>query len=334
MPENILQPSEDLMKLYVQTGSNRMSESVAATENFAIALAEPLRQAVMLGDVVTDIYQKVALAPTAMPEFELDPIAPGTEHQYAAFTLNGHGYVPERHIEGDYIMVPTFEIGAGIDWLLRYARNSRFDVMQRAVEVFKMGFTKKINDDGWHTLLASVVDRNIIVNDSDAAQGQFTKRLVTLLKTVMRRNGGGNSSSVNRGKLTHVYCSPEALDDMRNWGVDLIDEVTRRELYLADDGTFSRVFGVLLRDLDELGVGQEYQNFYTATLGGALAASDDELVIGLDLSKNDSFYMPVRRELEMTPDELMHRKGRAGLYGSMELGFAVMDNRRVVAGSF
>jgi len=37
------------------------------------------------------------------------------------------------------------------------------------------------------------------------------------MKTVMRRNGGGNSTSANRGQLTDLYVSPEAVEDIRNW---------------------------------------------------------------------------------------------------------------------
>ena len=82
------------------------------------------------------------------------------------------------------------------------------------MEVLEASFVKKMNDDGWHTILAAGVDRNIVVFDSDAAAGQFTKRLVNLMKTVMRRNGGGNSSSNNRGQLTDLYVSPEAMEDL------------------------------------------------------------------------------------------------------------------------
>ena len=79
-------------------------------------------------------------------------------------------------------------------------------------------------------------------------------RLVSLLKTVMRRNGGGNSASNNRGLLTDLYVSPEAMEDIRNWGVDQVDEVTRREIYTAADGSVKQdIFGVNLHDLDELG---------------------------------------------------------------------------------
>ena len=196
----------------------------------------------------------------------MDFLSPGTERLRCLHHSN-HGYIPERHVEGDYVMVSTYDVGA-IDYLLKYARDARWDVVGRAMEVLEAQFTKKMNDDGWHTILAAGVDRNIVVFDDDAANGQFTKRLVNLMKTVMRRNGGGNSSSNNRGALTDLYVSPEAMEDIRNWGVDQVDEVTRREIYTAGDGAVNRVFGINLHDLDELGAGQEYDTFFGTQLQG------------------------------------------------------------------
>jgi len=231
-------------------------------------------------------------------------------------------------------MVPTYDIGASIDYLLKYARDARWDVVGRAMEVLEAQFVKKMNDDGWHTLLAAATDRAIIVTDSDADPGQFTKRLVSIMKTVMRRNGGGNSSSNNRGMLTDLYVSPEALEDIRNWGIDQVDEITRREIYTAADGSINRVFGINLHDLDELGYGQEYQLFFENVLGGAGSmGSDKELVLGLDLRKRDSFIMPVRQEVQIFEDDTLHRQKRAGFYGWAEQGFAVLDNRRVLLGT-
>ena len=186
------------------------------------------------------------------------------------------------------------------------------------------------------TLIAAGVDRNVLVFDGDATQGLFSKRLVSLMQTVLRRNSGGNSASVGRGRLTDLYVSPEALEDIRNWGLDQVDEVTRREIYSAPDGgaPITRIFGVSLHDLDELGVGQEYQTFFTSSLGGAVETNDDELVVGLDQSANDSFVMPVKEQLQVYEDPTLHRQQRAGYYGWSELGFGVLDNRRIILGSF
>ena len=327
------QPSPELTELLIQSGSLNKDQALAANSEFAKALELPLRKGLLSGDILNGIFEPIVLAQSATPEFPLDFLAPGTEKDFVAYTLPNHGYVPERHVEGDYVMVPTYDIGASIDYLLKYARDARWDVVGRAMEVLEGQFVKKLNDDGWHTLLAAGVDRNIVVFDSDASAGQFTKRLVSLMKTVMRRNGGGNSSSLNRSMLTDLYISPEAMEDIRNWGIDIVDEVTRREIYTAADGSLNRVFNVNLHDIDELGEGQEYELFFENQLSGSLAASDVELVVGLDLRKNDSFIMPIRQEGQIFEDDTLHRQKRAGFYGWAEQGFAVLDNRRVILGS-
>ena len=333
---NKFEPSVELTDLLKRSGSADKEQSLAASREFAKALELPLRQAVLSGDILNGIFEAIQLAPGATPEFPLDFLAPGTESDFVAYTVPNHGYIPERHVEGDYVMVPTYDIANAIDYLLKYARDARWDVVGRAMEVLEAGFVKKMNDDGWHTLMAASVDRNIVVYDSDADVGQFTKRLVSLMKTVMRRNGGGNSTSTNRAQLTDLYLSPEAMEDIRNWGIDQVDEITRREIYVANDSAnvLTRIFGVNLHALDELGEGQEYELYYENVLGGTLPTGDVEVVVGLDLSKRDSFIMPVREQVQIFEDESLHRQKRAGFYGWAEQGFAVLDNRRVLLGSF
>lgn len=329
-------PDDHFIDLIKRSGSADRNEAVAAQRELAVALETPLRKGVLVGDVLDGIFEKIQMAPGSAAEFPLDLLAPGTEGDHVAYTNPGHGRIPERAVEGDYVMVPTYSVASSIDYLLRYAKEARWDVIGRAMQVLEAGFTKKMNDDGWHTLLAAGVDRNILVYDGDASAGQFTKRLVSLLKTVMRRNAGGNSGSLNRGRLTDLYLSPEALEDIRNWGLDQVDEVTRREIYLAsDDGAaITRVFGVNLHDMDELGEDQEYQKFFTDQLHGAVESSDKELVVGLDLSASDSFIMPIKQDVQIYEDDTLHRHQRAGFYGWAEIGFAVLDNRRILLGSF
>ena len=333
MSVNNFNATPELTDLLVRSGSQDKNVALAATREFAKALELPLRKGILSGDILNGIFEPIQLAPGATPEFQLDFLSPGTEKDFVAYTLPNHGLIPERHVEGDYVMVPTYDIGSSIDYLLKYARDARWDVVGRAMEVLEQSFVKKMNDDGWHTLIAAGVDRNIVVFDNDGVAGQFTKRLVSLMKTVMRRNGGGNSASNNRGQLTDLYVSPEAMEDLRNWNVDQVDEVTRREIYTAEDGAINRVFGVNLHDLDELGVSQEYNTFYDVTMAGSFPTAGTELVVGLDLRRRDSFVMPVREPVQIYEDDTLHRQKRAGYYGWAEQGFAVLDNRRVLLGS-
>ena len=329
-------PSDEFIALLKNSGDSDIQVAQAAQREFAKALELPLRKGVLVGNVLGDIFETINVEPGATTEFPLDLIAPGLEGEHVAYTNPGHGRIPERSVEGDYVMIPTYSITSSIDYLLRYAREARWDIVARAMQVLEAGFVKKMNDDGWHTLLAAGVDRNILVYDADATAGQFSKRLVSLMQTVMRRNSGGNAASVGRGRLTDLYVSPEALEDVRNWGLDQIDEVTRREIYTAAEGgaPITRIFGVILHEMDELGEGQEYQDFFTSELSGAVQGSDTELVVGLDQSSNDSFVMPVKAQLEIFEDRTLHSQPRAGYYGFAEIGFGVLDNRRVILGSF
>lgn len=333
MSKEVLTPTAQMTAVLKQSGSANRDESLAGVHKLAVAFETPLRKGVLSGDITSGIFERVPLAAGANPEFPLDFLAPGTEKDYVAYTIPSYGRIPERNFEGDYVMVNTYEVGSSIDWTLKYAREARWDIVTRAMQVLEASFVKKTNDDAWHTILAAGVDRNIVIYDSDASAGQFTKRLVSLMKTVMRRNAGGNSTSTNRGKLTDLFLSPESVEDIRNWGVDQIDEVTRREIFQAGDGVMNRIFNVNLHDLDELGEGQEYQKFFLNELSGSLQGSDVELVVGLDLSTNDSFVMPVRQEIQVFEDETLHRQRRAGMYAWQEHGFGILDNRRVILGS-
>ena len=332
--KKLFTPSAKATQFLRDSGSYDKEKSLKATHELAKGLELPLREGVLNGDILDGVFETIPLEQSATPEFPLHFLAPGTEKDFVAYTIPNHGYIPQRHIEGDYVMVPTYDIGASIDWNLKYARDARWDIVGAAMEVMEAQFVKKLNDDGWHTLITAAVDRNIVVLDSDAATGQFTKRLVSLMKVVMRRNGGGNSTSANRGQLTDLYVSPEAMEDIRNWNVDQVDEITRREIFVSDgDNAMNRTFGVNLHTLDELGESQEYQLFYENELSGSLPAGDVELVVALDLRRRDSFVMPIREQVSIFEDDTLHRQKRAGVYGWAEQGFAVLDNRRVMLGS-
>ena len=351
-------PTEQMVQLLRDSASNNYVKQAEASRVLADAFAEiyfPLnetqageavaeevvRKGTMSGDIHSMIFSKKILEPGQVPEFPVHFLAPGTEKDHVAYIVPGEGMIPDRRIEGDSVMIPTHDVGNSISYSLKYARDARWDVVGDAMEVLRDGFVKKDNDDGWHVLLAAGVDRNIVVYDSDATAGEFTKRLISLGKLAMRRNGGGNSSSVNRRVLTDLFVPPEAIEDMRNWGVDNIDDAHRFQFLEGMDSAGSvSLMGVNIHPIDELGENQEYQDFFTNELSGSLEASDTHLCVGLDLRrKSSTFVMPVRlqengQEIGIWEDPTYHRGNRAGWYGRRERGFAVMDNSYVVLLSY
>lgn len=315
--------------------SNR-DVAAKAAQDIIQAIQEPLRQAILPGSTLDGIFTQDAYTPgQPRPEYGIDFLTPGLEGEHYAYVTSTHGQVPMRRVEGDYLTIPTYRIQSSIDSTLRYIRNANWAVISRMMEVLESGFTKKMNDDGWQTLLAAGLDRNIIVNDDDAPAGQFTPRLITLLSIFMRRNGGGNSGSTNRSRLTDLYMSPEAHMDIRSWGLDLIPDDARSKIYYGNENSqdLIEVYGTKLHALDEFGEDQSYDDYWVDTLGGTKAASDVEIVIGLDRQRDDSFINPIAEPVTLFDDPTVHRQALFSMYGWAELGFAVLDTRRVLMGS-
>lgn len=335
-------------KFLKATASNDEVTRSKAVTQFLSVVGLPIREATLDGDTTAGIFNTVSLEPGVTPEFPLDPITPGTENEFRAYTNPGIGYIPERTISGNKIILSTIGITNSIDWPLKYAREARWDVISRAMEVFAAGFVKKRNDDSWHTILAAAVDRGMTIYDLAANAGQFTKRLFSLLKCAMARNSGGNSASMKRGKATDVWVSCEAIQEILNWDLSQIPDPVRAQFYnmSASENTTMDICGVKIHEMYELGIGQEYQDYYVNTLGGQLVPAagsggptghtdaDVELGICLDLMNRDSFVFAQTQPLELFEDGNLHRAQKGGWYGWEEYGIGVLDSRRVLPISF
>lgn len=334
-------PGPLMINLLKRAGDDNIAVATQGRHELAKALELPLRQGVLKGDIIGDIFEEEKLQPGVSAEYPLDLLTPGTEDEYTAFTIPAQGRIGEMHVQGDYVMVPTFEVGSSIDFATKYARDARWNVLGRAMQVLEGSVVRKKNDDGWHTLISGGYQRFLNVYDDKVAPAFFSKRLVELMKTVMRRQAGGNSTSVNRGRLDRLYVSPEALGDIRTWDVTQVDPYTRRELYIADDLDRMDIFGVELRAIDELGVGQLYEQYWETTLGATLPTyslagasyTKQEIVIGLDMSHDGVFMNPVRQEFTINEDPTFARQRRISMWGFAEWGWLLSDGRRVLVGS-
>lgn len=312
------------------------SKDPAIQKEYRQALAQTLdgafKSAVLEEDTLMGIFQKIIVPEGGDTRFPIHFLEPGDEEDHIAFVMPKEGAIPHRFIEGDEVYVSTYEVANSIDWPIRYARDARWDVIADAMDVFYYGFTRRMNDDGWKTVISSAVT-NGAVTDSDAADGALTKKLITNLQIGMKRLTGGR-----RSQVTDIFLSPEALADIRNWGASVLDETTRREVFQGSE-VLPSIFGVKLHELYDLGEGQRFQTYIEDSDGpdkSAWFTSDKEFCIALDLSNrpNYPFKMPIREELGVFDDEAMHREARAGVYGWMELGFTVLDARYGMVGTF
>jgi len=337
--------NEQTLDLLRAMASRDQRVASAARTAFAQELISPLRRGIFDADNLGDIYSPQVIPPGATASYPLDFVRPGDEDTYTAYTLAEQGRLPERRVEASEINVPTFKIGNSIDWDIKFMKEARWDVVKRALQVFEAGFVRKINSDGWRTILAAAADRGLVVEASGTAAftgsssclttapnpGEFTKELVSRLHTAMTRGAGGNG---NGGRLTDLYLSLEAMECVRAWDATRIDEFTRREIFTSADKGLAQIYGVIMHSMTEFGQDQEYDAFLETVLSLAKPGGTEQFCVGLDLSADDSFVMPIKEELEVYDDEALVRYQRMGIFGWMSHGFACLDNRRVLLGAF
>jgi hypothetical protein len=333
--------------LKATAASDPVVRAKAITEFFT-AVQLPVRQAIFDGDNTSDIFTVTTLPPGVSPEIPVDIIAPGTEGDYRAFTNPGKGYIPAVMSAGDKFTLATIGDANAVEWDLEHARNARWDIIGRYMEALVAGFVKKQNDNCWHTLLAGVADRGLTVYDAGASVGQFTKKLFSLARCAFARNAGGNQTSLKKGRMTDIYLSCEGIEEILNWNLDQVPDAVRSQLYSMSggDNTTLDILKVKLHEMYELGVGQEYQTYYTSTLAASLVpiigsthtVADIELAVALDLATRDSFVLLETQALELFQDgaegSALHRQQKGGAYGWRRYGCGVLDTRRCAALSY
>lgn len=330
MKEKIM-PGPEAKKLLQDASSHNMAVATAAQYEIAKAFETPIRQAVLNGPILDNIFDVQSVEPGKTLEYPLDIVAQTGLKNHTAYTLPYTGAMADRYVEATYLKINTFDVGNSIDCAARLLEIGSWDIMKRLSEVLALGFTQKMNDDGWRVLLAAAYGRGISVVDTAAPQGYLTKKLVRDMKSKMMREGGGNSSSTNLRMLTDLYLSIEALDDMSNWDLSQISDQDRHAIYVSGDGEKS-IFGVKLHPLFELGVGQAYQNYAVNTLGFSMTSGKEELVVGLSLNQRDSFVWASEKPIEVFEDPSYHRARKFSMYGWTRYGVAALDSRPVLFG--
>lgn len=335
----------------------------------ATASGNPEAGKALAAALATPILQEVKDASIARQLFAVEPIEPGALASYPIaddfdapiFILPKLGRVPQNHIEapGEEVYVPTFTVATSFDWALRYAREGRIDIAQRAMKNAARAIIDYEEESAWRLLapaatmafpgkgLLGARPAPIVEIDGGPAAGFLSKELINQMMIKMERN---------RRTLTDLYCSPEDMGDVREWGESEVDPVTRREIFVGSG--LNGVFGVKFHKVHQLGATGKYNinsndssfgifrvgsggsfNDYTPTVAnkvnadGEVVTPGDTQVYGFDMTANDSLVMPVKQELQFFDDSAqLHREQKQGFYGWEEIGMAVLDTRMIVMG--
>lgn len=351
-------------KVKIEMSDEQLKELFKATASGNEEARKAIAQAISV-----PILQLVRDASLARQLFAVEPLEPGAQASYPIaddleapiFVLPNLGYVPQNYVEapGEEVYVPTFSVGTSMDWSLKYARDGRIDIAQRAMRTAARAMVDYEEEAAWRLLapaatsafpgkgLLSARPAPIVeIDSSSSAAGFLSKELINQMMVKMERN---------RRTLTDLYVSPEDMADIREWNDSQVDEQTRREIYISNGA--GGVFGVKLHKVHQLGATGKYNinsassgfgifrvggggnfndynptNENTVDASGAVTTLGETQIYGFDLTSNDSLVMPIKQELQFFDDPALHREQKQGFYGWEEIGLAVLDTRMLVMG--
>ena len=282
------------------------------------------------------------------------------------------GGLPTSEVTGTKeLKISTYRLDSAVSWLKRYARRARLDIVGKALERMSQEVLLKQERNAWAVIMKALAEastNSLSHTMSTTTAGVFLpndlNRLMTRIKRINTSWTGGTPEMLDAKGLTDLFMSPEIMEQIRGFAYNPVNNVgaqatgpvtlpdgARERVWNA--GGMSEMYGVLLHELLELGLGKKYNVLIDAmsvaagntVVGGgnsgnfsssATAGTGDDLIIGFDFSR-DSFVRPVARQHEsngtftvLPDDQFVARAEKMGFYGFLEEGRICIDARAVV----
>jgi hypothetical protein len=345
-----LKNTPEQVELVKAMGSRDATVAREAQEAFAAFIGPVVNKVLLEAATSSAVYTDLPYDEDDSPSIPLDLFQGEGEGLVSVWSQNVAGGLPTSTVEGlSELKVSTYRLDSAVSFLRRYARRARLDVASKAVERMANEVLVKQERNAWAVVLKALADSGNTTAVGSSGETFSLSKLNTLVKNVKRLNKSyANGTTTSAYGLTDIFVSPETMSDIRAFAYNpvggtissssTVTPVTdlpagvREEIYRG--GGAQEIYGITIHELVELGPDQKYTKLFNEFYGASFADSDD-LVVGLDLTK-DAFVRPVARNSEsggtftaMPDDQFVARSEKIGFYGSLEEGRVCIDSRAI-----
>lgn len=307
------------------------------------------------------------------PSIPLDLYYDVTDEDYIqVYSQSTPGGLPVNHIAPTHseLKFATYQLDSAVSFDKRYASRSRLDVIGKTFTRVAQEILLKQERTSANLILGTLADA-ITNGKTHVIKSATTNRflladlnaLMTRSKRVNTSFTGGTPERRGRG-ITDLVVSPEIIEEIRSMaynpvntkdvdgtkiasGDDAIAAPDRIREALFSNSGIPEFYGVSIMEINELGIGQKFNTIFGTLSSGkvynnphdgtssAFNASDDEIVIGMDLvSGRDSMLRAVATDPDsnsefslVADDQYSVRQKKIGYFGSLEEGRMIVDNR-------
>ena len=268
----------------------------------------------------------------------------------------------------------TYTLDSALAFDRKYVRKARLDVVSKtfnrmAQEVllkqtktaFNVLATALVKGQGTSAtagsqIIGSTTENRFVLDDFN--------RLITKSKRINSSFNGGTPVGGAKSGITDLLVSPEMVEQLRSMAYNPINtvdadggtptgndgqvapDVLRQELFSA--AGLPSFYGINIMEINQMGIDQTFNKLFAAVVTaegatvvgggntGTFAQASDEIVIGIDRSK-DALIRPVvvgegsPSELQvLVDDQFSVRQNKIGYYGKVEAGRICIDDRALI----
>jgi hypothetical protein len=344
----------------------------ALAEFIGPVLAEVVNNAPALSNLFTSLQYNA----DDNPSIPLDLYHDISDEDYVqVYSQSRAGGLPTSEVlpTSSELKLATYSLDTAVSFDRRYAAKSRMDVVAKTMTRVAQEILLKQNTISANVIMKAVANAttNSVAHIEEAsAVKRFVLADLNRMITRSKRIGAsfvGGTPDVRSGKgVTDIICSPEIVEELRAIAYNPITTKTSPQGTASTAGTPDFIaeqafnaagapefYGINVIELNEMGgsglgsASQKFNNIFITeqsgnvplaggAAGNQAAAGDDELVLGIDRSR-ESLIRPVAVDAEngaefnlIADDQYSIRQNKIGYFGSLEEGRVVLDNRALI----
>lgn len=185
----------------------------------AQAMVEPVKRALEYQAIGRKLLMVDELPQGALARYEKDVAG-------VAYVISRRGNVPDRYVEGEEILVPTFEIATNPSIRISEIKARRFYIVDRAQMKAKEAI-QKVED----TEILADIDVAVPATHTITSSGELTVQALNYVFSVIEEHDL---------TVAKIVVHPRQYADIRLWGREVFDEATRRDVLMS--GLFGHIW--------------------------------------------------------------------------------------------
>jgi hypothetical protein len=363
---------EQIELIKAMASKNRAVASEAQTalaEFIGPVLAEVINNAPTLSNLFT-VFQ---FNKDDNPSIPLDLYYDVTAEDYiTVYSQSVAGGLPQNQVlpTVSEMKIATYSLDSALSFDKRYASKSRMDVISKTFTRMAQEILFKQEKTSANLVLAALAGAT--TNGKRHVQratsnGRFLladlNELFTLAKRINTSFLRGTPESRSSRGITDIIVSPEVVQELRAMAYNPIntrgsaaggtpaDGIAAPEdmrTAIFNSAGIPEFYGISIMEINELGRGQRFNTIFgnvagttnfanaTSTITGAFNSTNDEILIGIDRSR-ESLIRAVATDADtgsefnlIADDQYSIRQNKIGYFGGLEEGRMVLDTRALV----